>query len=128
MSGYFVYLLASVGKALYVGVTNDLQRRVWQHRAPGGSLFTSAYRIGRLVYFEETTDVQAAIAREKQIKGWRRSRKVGLIESANPQWRDLAADWFEAPASAMSFRGAKRRGISTVGSVPDGRDSSLRSE
>jgi putative endonuclease len=89
---YFVYILSNRSRTLYVGVTNDLQRRVYEHKhnlVPG---FTSRYRIDRLVYFEGTGDVQAAIAREKQLKGWLRAKKVGLIESVNPTWEDLGAE------------------------------------
>jgi putative endonuclease len=93
MKRYWVYILASISRRLYAGVTNDIHRRVRQHRSGDGSEFTSRYRIHRLVYCEETADIRAAIAREKQIKGWRREKKVGLIESANPLWIDLAADW-----------------------------------
>ncbi len=87
---FFVYILASRSRVLYVGVTNDLERRLFEHRhkiLPG---FTAAYDVDRLAYFESTPNVLAAIAREKQIKGWRRSRKVALIESVNPHWEDLS--------------------------------------
>ena len=78
---------------LYTGVTSDLERRVYEHKhslIPG---FTSKYRVNQLVYFEETSDVRAAIEPEKQIKGWLRSKKIALIELANPNWRDLSADF-----------------------------------
>ena len=91
---YFVYILPSKSRTTYVGVTNDLHRRIWQHRnlrVPG---FTRAYKVTSLVHFEQTPDARSAIAREKQIKGWRRSKKVELIERENLGWRDLAADWF----------------------------------
>jgi putative endonuclease len=78
---------------LYVGVTNDLQRRVWEHRNRLFPGFTSRYAIDRLVYAEETSDVTAAIQREKEIKRWRRNKKEALIESTNPGWRDLSLDW-----------------------------------
>jgi putative endonuclease len=81
---------------LYVGVTNDLQRRVAQHRTKVIPGFSSKYNIDRLVYFEETEDVRRALEREKQIKGWVRSKKVDLIERSNPQWSDLAHDWDKA--------------------------------
>jgi putative endonuclease len=127
MNRYFVYVLSSLGRTLYVGVTNDLERRLYEHRTSPHFAFTSQYRIGRLVHFEETSDVQAELAREKQIESWRRSKKVSLIEATNPEWRDLAADWLDIPASAMSFRA--KRGISTVAvteaaRLRDGRDSS----
>jgi len=91
MRRYWVYILASTSRTLYTGVSNDLMRRVHEHRAGTGSEFTSKYRITRLVHCEETNDVRAAIAREKQIKGWDRKKKVALIEAANPNWDDLAA-------------------------------------
>ena len=81
---------------LYVGVTNDLQRRVAQHRTKVIPGFSSKYNIDRLVYFEETEDVRRALEREKQIKGWVRRKKVDLIEGSNPAWTDLAQDWNKA--------------------------------
>jgi putative endonuclease len=87
---YSVYIMASASGVLYIGVTNDLERRVFEHknkRVPG---FSARYNIQKLVYFETFGDVRAAIAREKQLKGWLRSRKVALIESTNPQWKDLS--------------------------------------
>ena len=96
MSGdYFVYMVASnQNHALYIGVTNDLQRRIWEHRRGEIKGFTSDYHCLRLVYFERCGDVRSALAREKQLKGWRREKKNHLVESANPHWNDLAADWF----------------------------------
>jgi len=93
MADYYVYILASRPRTLYVGVTNDLNRRLWEHRNGDGSDFTRKYRTGRLVYFETTANVQAAITREKQVKGWIRKRKVELIESMNPTWEDLSTQW-----------------------------------
>ena len=87
---YWTYILASRTRVLYVGVTNDLARRVAEHRAGEGGAFTKWYRVHRLVYAEEHADVRDAIRREKEIKGWRRERKVALIEEDNPEWRDLA--------------------------------------
>ena len=87
---FWTYLLASRTRVLYVGVTNDLARRVAEHRAGRGGAFTRHYNIHRLVYAEEHVDVRDAIRREKEIKGWRRERKVALVESVNPEWRDLA--------------------------------------
>ena len=95
MRTYYVYILTNATHRLYVGVTNDLQRRMYEHKnklAPG---FTSKYNLSWLVYYETTSDVRAAIAREKQIKGWRRSKKVALLESTNPNWGDLSAEWFD---------------------------------
>ena len=87
---YYVYILASRSRTLYVGVTRDLMRRVAEHRAAGESTFVGRYRITRLVYFETTPNVRAAIAREKQLKRWKRERKIALVEEFNPGWHDLA--------------------------------------
>ena len=91
---YYVYMLASKTRRLYVGMTNDLHRRVLQHRTKGIEGFASKYNIERLVWYEATSQVLDAIAREKQIKGWRREKKVKLIEEDNPGWADLARDWY----------------------------------
>jgi putative endonuclease len=93
MPSYHVYILASRSRTLYVGVTRDLVRRLYEHRSGLVPGFTSRYRIHRLVYVETTSDVRSAIAREKQIKGWKRERKMELIASTNPTWRDLSEDW-----------------------------------
>jgi putative endonuclease len=85
---FWVYILASRSRVLYIGVTKDLARRLAQHRA-GLSSFTARYRVDRLVYAEEHASPRDAIAREKQLKGWTRARKVALIEEHNPTWRDL---------------------------------------
>ena len=77
---------------LYTGVTNDLQRRVFEHKNKLGEGFSKRYNLTRLVYYELTTDVNSAIAREKQIKGWRRAKKIALIQSINPTWRDLSEE------------------------------------
>lgn len=90
MRTYHVYIIASASRVLYTGVTNDLARRVLEHkqkRVPG---FSARYRVTELVYFEAFGNVRAAIAREKQIKGWLRTRKIALIESFNPKWDDLS--------------------------------------
>ena len=97
MREYFVYILANRSGTLYVGVTNDLARRLYEHREKLIPGFTSHYHIDRLVYFEHTPDVRAAIAREKQIKRWRREKKVALIESVNRDWKDLSAGWTPEP-------------------------------
>jgi putative endonuclease len=89
---YTVYILASRAKTLYIGITNNLERRLTQHRTDDGRGFTHAYRVQRLVYYESCELVGDALRREKQLKGWTRARKVALIESVNPAWRDLAAD------------------------------------
>ena len=90
---YFVYMLASKRNGtLYVGVTNNLVRRVYEHKAGIVAGFTSKYSVKNLVWFEGTPSVEAAIRREKQIKEWRRAWKIGMIERANPYWRDLWED------------------------------------
>ena len=92
MRRFYIYILASKSRVLYVGVTNDLRRRLFEHRhATTG--FTGRYRVRRLVYFEETSDVHSALNREKQLKGWKRARKIALIESGNSEWHDLAEGW-----------------------------------
>ena len=89
MHTYYVYILASKSRALYIGMTNKLVQRLASHRE-GKSSHTAKYRIVCLVHVEVTHDVRAAIAREKQLKGWRRDRKLALIGSVNPTWDDLA--------------------------------------
>ena len=93
MHEYYVYILSNRSKTLYTGMTNDLRRRICEHKSGHGSEFTSKYRIRYLVYYESTNDVRVAIEREKQIKGGCERRR-SLIESMNPAWRDLSADWF----------------------------------
>ena len=94
MKTYYVYMMASFKQILYVGVTNDLTRRLYQHKTKAHpNSFTARYNVDRLVYIETFGDIRDAIAREKQIKGWRRSKKVALIESENPTWKDLSLDW-----------------------------------
>ena len=93
-----VYIMANHSRTLYVGVTRDLLRRVYHHRQRIDlDSFTSRYRIVKLVHFEETPSLMAAVAREKEIKGWRRARKIALIEASNPDWRDLAERWVPRP-------------------------------
>lgn len=87
---YYVYIMTNSSRTLYVGVTNDLERRVQQHKLKQIPGFTAKYNITQLVYYEETADVLAAIAREKTIKGWLRAKKIALIESINPKWLDLS--------------------------------------
>ena len=96
--GYFVYILSSTSRVLYTGVTSDLIRRMHQHRTGALPGFTRRYAVNRLVCFECTPNVAAAVAREREIKGWTRAKKVSLIETANAGWLDLAADWFEPPS------------------------------
>jgi putative endonuclease len=93
MPTYFVYLLSSDTRTLYIGVTNNLDRRVREHKLRLADGFTKRYDIDRLVYYETFENIEAAIAREKQLKGWRRSKKVDLVTTSNPLWKDLATDW-----------------------------------
>ena len=93
MKQYYVYIMTNRSGTLYIGVTNNLERRVCEHKQKLVPGFTSRYNINRLVYFETTSNINSAIAREKQIKGWLRSKKLALIETTNPQWRDLSEDW-----------------------------------
>ena len=85
--------MTNQSRTLYTGVTNDLERRVYEHKKKLVPGFTAKYNIDRLVYYEATEDVNAAILREKQIKGWLRAKKIALIESTNPRWADLSARW-----------------------------------
>ncbi len=91
---YYVYIMTNKSRTLYTGVTNNLIRRLSEHRnklVPG---FTSKYNIRFLVYYESTSSIYSAIEREKQIKGWLRAKKIALIDSMNPEWKDLSEEWF----------------------------------
>ncbi|HEY9166401.1 MAG TPA: GIY-YIG nuclease family protein [Candidatus Kryptonia bacterium] len=92
---YYVYILASKSRVLYTGITNDLVRRVYEHKHKMNEGFTKKYHVDRLVYFEETDDVTAAIAREKQLKRYTRKRKIELIRSMNQEWNDLSEGWYD---------------------------------
>jgi len=92
---YYVYILTNRSKTLYVGMTNNLHRRVWEHKFGSGSAFCKRYKIDRLVYYESFDDVRNAIDREKRIKGWLRIKKIQLIVSVNPAWSDLSEGWYD---------------------------------
>ncbi len=94
---FFVYILTNASKTLYIGVTRNLYRRLQQHRLGTGSRFCARYNIKRLVYLEVTENAYAAITREKQLKAWPRERKIALVKSANPRWRDLSKAWDHPP-------------------------------
>jgi putative endonuclease len=94
MKAMYVYIMSSKAGVLYVGVTNDIKRRVYEHKNHLVEGFSDKYKIDRLVYVEEKIDATSAIKREKQIKGWIRKKKVNLIESNNPDWEDLGRDWY----------------------------------
>jgi len=90
---YYVYLLTNQnGNVMYLGVTNDLVRRVYEHKNSLVDGFTKKYNVSKLVYFEQTDDVMSAIACEKEIKKWRREKKNKLVETMNPQWRELSME------------------------------------
>ena len=98
---FHVYVMASRSRTLYVGVTSDLEKRVYEHKHKLCGGFTSRYNIDRLVYLEECGDSVGAIAREKQIKAWARAKKVALIELLNPTWEDLSKEWFGKADSSL---------------------------
>jgi len=96
MNQYHVYIMTNKKHGvLYTGITNDIERRVAEHKHKEVPGFTSRYNLKRLVYYDEYGDVNEAIAREKEIKGWLRSKKIALIESMNPEWKDLSEGWYE---------------------------------
>lgn len=106
LNDYWVYIVTNNTRSTqYIGVTGDLRVRIWQHRAgERPDTFSQRYHCVHLVYFEHYREVRDAIAREKQLKGWRRAKKDTLIATLNPQWDDLAADWFdfvEPPSQAL---------------------------
>jgi putative endonuclease len=94
-NNYYVYIMTNHSGTLYTGVTSNLVQRVFQHKKGMLEGFTKRYRINRLAYFEVTPSKRSAIERERQIKSWRREKKVDLIESMNPDWKDLSQDWYE---------------------------------
>jgi|SRR5213080_4612579 len=98
---YWVYIVCSVSGTLYIGIANNIERRVWEHKSGEFEGFASRYGCNRLVYYESFDDVRKAIAREKQLKGWVRRKKIALIESVNPRWLDLAEKW----GAQMAFAG-----------------------
>lgn len=92
---FYVYILTNKTGTLYVGITNNIKKRIHQHKRKAADGFTSKYNIDRLLYYENFSDAYSAIAREKTIKGWVRNKKVELINSLNPGWNDLSEDWYE---------------------------------
>jgi putative endonuclease len=93
MNQYYVYIMTNQSRTLYTGVTNNLERRVLEHKRKLVPGFTAKYNINKLVYYEVTDNIYSAISREKEIKGWLREKKIRLIEFKNPAWRDLSSDW-----------------------------------
>ncbi len=92
---YFTYIMASRSRTLYVGVTGDLLKRAFQHKWREHDGFTEKYNCDRLMWFERYQDVSRAIAREKQLKGWSRAKKITLLEKTNPAWIDLSREWYD---------------------------------
>jgi putative endonuclease len=106
---YYVYLLTNKSdKVMYVGVTNQLERRVYEHKTKMIPGVTEKYNVNKLVYFEDTHDVRAAIAREKEIKQWRREKKNNLVVAVNPEWKDLSDGWFEISPCGRDDNGTIR--------------------
>ena len=95
MKSYYVYIMNSPTGTLYTGMTTNLRRRVYEHKQKLREGFTKKYNVTRLAYYEETSDVQTALAREKEIKKWRRSKKIALIKTINPKWQDLSVGWYD---------------------------------
>ncbi len=90
---FYVYIIASRTHVLYIGITSRLEQRIWQHKTKTSKGFSATYNCNRLVWFERFTYAESAIAREKQLKGWTRLKKIAWIEKANPSWTDLSEDW-----------------------------------
>ena len=94
MNDYYVYILTNWNnKVMYIGVTNDLEKRVYEHKNKVVDGFTKKYNVNKLVYYEQTSNIESAIEREKQLKGWKREKKNNLVETINPEWRDLSEDF-----------------------------------
>ncbi|OGT37950.1 MAG: endonuclease [Gammaproteobacteria bacterium RIFCSPHIGHO2_12_FULL_37_14] len=93
MKSFYVYILSNAGRTLYIGVTNNLERRMYEHKNKLINGFTKKYNLTKLVHYETTWDIREAIYREKQLKGWLRSKKIALIEEGNPGWDDLSLSW-----------------------------------
>jgi putative endonuclease len=101
---YYVYILGSLSGTLYIGITNNLVRRVWEHKQGFVEGFTSKYGVDRLLWWESYETVLKAIAREKQLKRWRREKKVWLIEQRNPEWKDLSRGWYGEPIAPPQLK------------------------
>jgi len=121
MKQFYVYILANRSRSLYTGMTNGLPYRVWEHKHMQTEGFTRRYLIDRLGYYELAPDAESAIRREKQIKGWVRRKKITLIESLNPEWRDLSQDFIDirpaAPPGPFHVRERGRRDSSPLDST-----------
>ncbi|WP_399375772.1 GIY-YIG nuclease family protein [Thermosynechococcus sp. PP42] len=107
---FYVYILTNWNnKVMYVGMTNNLERRIYEHKNKLVDGFTKKYNVNKLVYYEHTTDVYAAIAREKQIKKWRREKKNQLVMTTNPEWKDLSLEWEATPKEQGNTAISKER-------------------
>ena len=119
---YSVYILGSLSGTLYIGVTGNLHKRAFQHKFHHYEGFTDRYEVVRLLYWESYDDVHKALAREKQLKGWSRAKKVALFERRNPQWKDLAAEWYPwmQPTDSQDNPRRKQPGDHRDASTPPG--------
>jgi putative endonuclease len=132
---YYIYMVTNAWKnVLYTGVTNSLETRIWQYKNKAIPGFTKKYNCDRLVYFEVNENINQQIAREKQIKGWSRAKKDALVATMNPEWNDLAADWYGSNASAGDSSPSSRLGMTegtrlgmTGGGVPSEQEISWQS-
>ena len=106
---FYAYIMASKNRVLYIGVTSNLVQRVWQHKTHEIEGFTSKYKVERLVHWESVDRVLDAIAREKELKGWLRAKKIALIEEFNPKWADLAETWYCKRSDAQLKKDFDRR-------------------
>lgn len=110
---YYAYIIGSLSGTLYTGITSRLMPRAWEHNNKVDRGFTTKYNVDRLLYYETYTSVISAITREKQIKGMRRAKKVALIQSINPTWKDLSREWFETVPAGRDSSPAARNDAST---------------
>ncbi|MEZ5813584.1 MAG: GIY-YIG nuclease family protein [Alphaproteobacteria bacterium] len=109
MAHYYVYFVTNwTGKVLYIGMTNNLERRIYEHKHKLLDGFTKDYNVDQLVYFEVFDYPQDAIAREKQVKNWNRAKKSMLVERMNPEWRDLSDEWYEDSSAALGMTGGEQ--------------------
>jgi putative endonuclease len=120
---YFVYIMASRSLTLYIGVTGNLQRRVAQHKHHSCDGFTSNYMIDRLVYFERYNCIHNAINREKQLKRWRREKKIALVKSMNPTWIDLSEEWGKPAKLHVTSPSSHKQDLSSRAERPQGAES-----
>ena len=106
---YYVYILSSQGRVLYIGMTSNIEQRVFQHKTHAFGGFTAQYKVTCLVYLERHGSVMTAVRREKEMKAWRREEKIELIESTNPKWKDLSYGWHQRHRYQPGIRGGPSR-------------------